>query len=208
MARSEKRRHMIRALPGRFTRQPLRRALVAAFASLAGVLACAADGPTTAIKMDQVGYPLNGSKVALVAYQAKTFDIREVGTNRVVYHGPLGPARFDPAAGDTVEPADFSSLKQEGKFVLDVPGVGKSWAFTVGRNVYERAYFLAMRGFYGQRCGTAVDLGPEFPGFAHPACHLHGAFQILFAWPNGNAVGPWGNCPASRQSTKELAKSR
>ena len=25
-----------------------------------------------------------------------------------------------------------------------------------------------MRGFYGQRCGTAVDMGPEFPGYAHP----------------------------------------
>jgi endoglucanase len=36
---------------------------------------------------------------------------------------------------------------------------------------------MAMRGFYGQRCGTAVDMGPEFPGFSHPACHLHGEFH-------------------------------
>jgi endoglucanase len=34
-----------------------------------------------------------------------------------------------------------------------------------------------MRSFYGQRCGTAVDLGPEFPGFKHDACHLNGAYH-------------------------------
>src|SRR5580658_5170087 len=34
-----------------------------------------------------------------------------------------------------------------------------------------------MRSYYGQRCGTAVDLGPEFPGYKHAACHLEGAYQ-------------------------------
>jgi endoglucanase len=45
-----------------------------------------------------------------------------------------------------------------------------------------------MRGFYGQRCGTAVDLGPEFPGYSHPACHLHGEFHI-----SSGASGPRDN---------------
>jgi endoglucanase len=34
-----------------------------------------------------------------------------------------------------------------------------------------------MRAFYGQRCGTAVDLAPEFPGYKHTACHLKGDFH-------------------------------
>lgn len=176
------------ALPGRFTRRRLTRTLVAGCALSAALLACAADTPTTAIKVDQVGYPLNGPKIALVSSPAKTFDIREMGTSRVVYHGQIGPAGFDPATGDTVDTADFSSLRLEGKFVLEVPGVGKSWAFTVGGDVYEHTYFLAMRGFYRQRCGTAVDLGPEFPGFSHPACHLHGAFH-----PSSGLSGPRDN---------------
>ena len=45
-----------------------------------------------------------------------------------------------------------------------------------------------MRGFYGQRCGTAVDMGPEFPGYSHPACHLHGEFH-----PSSGAQGPRDN---------------
>jgi hypothetical protein len=99
---------MIPALPGRFTRKPLKRAFVAGFVLPAGVLACAADGPTTAIKVDQVGYPLNSAKVALVSTSAKTFDIRTIDTDRVAYRGLLGPARFDPATGDTVEPAEIA----------------------------------------------------------------------------------------------------
>jgi endoglucanase len=35
-----------------------------------------------------------------------------------------------------------------------------------------------MRSFYGQRCGTAVDLGPEFPNFKHAACHLTAAYHF------------------------------
>jgi hypothetical protein len=34
-----------------------------------------------------------------------------------------------------------------------------------------------MRAFYGQRCGTAVDLGAEFPGYTHAACHIKGEFH-------------------------------
>ena len=34
--------------------------------------------------------------------------------------------------------------------------------------------YLATRAFYGQRCGTAVDLGD---GFKHDACHLNGAYH-------------------------------
>ena len=155
---------------------------------MAGILACGAGVPTTAIKVDQVGYPVNGTKIALVSAPAKTFDIRDVDDGRVAFHGLLEPARLDPATGDTVEAADFSGLRREGRFFLEVPGVGKSWTFTVGGNVFEHTYFLAMRGFYGQRCGTAVDLGPEFPGYSHPACHLHGEFH-----PSSGQRGPRDN---------------
>jgi endoglucanase len=76
-----------------------------------------------------------------------------------------------------VQAADFTKLAESGTYYLEVPGVGRSWDFAIGGDVYARAYYLAMRAFYGQRCGTAVDLGPEFPGYAHAACHLKGAYH-------------------------------
>jgi endoglucanase len=151
-----------------------------------------AENPTPAIRLDQVGYLAGAPKVALVASQAKTpaktFEIRRSSDGRVVFHGALSPPATDPLSGDTVQAADFSRLHQAGTYYVQVPEVGKSWTFAVGANVFERTWYLAMRGFYGQRCGTAVNLGPEFPGYSHPACHLHGEFH-----PSSGATGPRDN---------------
>lgn len=145
-----------------------------------------------AIKVDQVGYPLDGPKVALVDGSAESFEIKRSSDGAVVFHGKLTPGELDPDTGDKVRAADFSGFRQAGKYYLEVPGVGRSWNFEVGKNVYERAYYLAMRGFYGQRCGTAVDLGPEFPGYSHPACHQHGEFHSSSgAKGERNNLGGW-----------------
>ena len=165
---------------------------VSGLAFCPSLLLYGAETPTPAIKLDQVGYPADAPKVALVASPAKTpaktFEIKRSSDGKVVLHGDLSPAATDPLSGDTIQAADFSQLRQEGTYYLQVPGVGKSWTFAVGANVFERTWYLAMRGFYGQRCGTAVDLGPDFPGYSHPACHLHGEFH-----PSSGARGPRDN---------------
>ena len=129
------------------------------------------------IKVDQVGYPANASKVAMVSAPAKTFAVKRVGDNASIFQGQLGPTATDSNSGDTLQAADFSSVRKPGTYYLDVPGVGRSWPFDIGPNVYSRAFYLAMRAFYGQRCGMAVDPGPEFPGYTHAACHLEGRFD-------------------------------
>ena len=168
-------------------------------ALLAGLLLCPAarvhgtestgdESARVAIKVDQVGYPLNGPKVALVSAPATIFEIRRSSVGGVVFRGTLEPPQRDPDSGDQVQAADFSGLRRAGSFYLVVPGVGRSWNFTVGKKVFEHTYYLTMRAFYGQRCGTAVDLGPEFPGYAHAICHQHGEFH-----PSSGASGPRDN---------------
>ena len=135
-----------------------------------------------------MGYPVNGPKVALVSSPATIFEIRRSSDGGVVFRGNLAPPQSDPDSGDQVQAADFSGLRRAGIFYLAVPGVGRSWDFTVGKNVFAHAYYMAMRAFYGQRCGTAVDLGPEFPGYAHAICHQQGEFH-----PSSGANGPRDN---------------
>jgi len=147
-----------------------------------------AENPTAVIKVDQVGYPAAGPKIALVTAAAKTFEIVKSDNGRVALHGELTPAGLDPLTGDTVWMADFSALRRPGNYYVQVPGVGKSWTFAIAKNAYEQTYYLTMRGFYGQRCGTAVDLGPKFPGYSHAACHLHGEFH-----PSSGMSGPRDN---------------
>ena len=146
------------------------------------LLACSAAfaaEATLEIKLDQAGYLPDAPKIAVVAAQkpAAAFRVRRSDGDAVVLRGKLGAALPDADSGDAVRLADFSKLEHSGRYYLEVPGVGRSWNFSIGPDVYRRAYYLAMRSYYGQRCGTAVDLGPEFPGYRHDACHLEGAWH-------------------------------
>ena len=134
---------------------------------------------TTDIKVDQVGYLPAAPKMAFVvsAQNATQFSVRRVKDSSEAYSGKLSPAVSDVDSADSVAIADFSALSEPGKYYVEVPGVGKSWTFAIAPDVYRRAFYLTIRFFYGQRCGTAVDLGSEFPGYKHAACHLSGAYH-------------------------------
>ena len=129
--------------------------------------------------MDQAGYLPSQVKVALVAArtEARAFVVRRASNDKVVFRGTLSAAQPDPDSGDIVQAADFTKLNKSGRYYLDVPDVGRSWEFAIGADALVLPYYLAARSFYGQRCGTAVDTGPEFAGFTHKACHLDGAWH-------------------------------
>jgi endoglucanase len=152
-----------------------------ALTSLLAVAAPAsvAETPTTDIKVSQVGYPTRAPKLVLVsaATPAKGFSVKRAGDGALVLEGKLSEPVLDADTGDRVQAADLTALSKPGRYFVFVPGVGRSFEFPVGPNVFTRPLYLAMRSFYGQRCGTAVDLGPEYPGYRYPACHLEGAFH-------------------------------
>jgi endoglucanase len=146
-----------------------------------------AANPTLDIKVDQAGYPAGAPKVAVVVAgsPASAFIVRRSKDGSAAFRGKLSKPAADADSGDRVQAADFTRLDAGGRYYLEVPGVGRSWDFDIGPHVYARVYYLAMRSFYGQRCGTAVDLGPEFPGYKHAACHLTGAYH-----PSSGKTGP------------------
>ena len=151
------------------------RLLVAIFACCLSISAA----PTKEIKVDQVGYLPELPKFALVVANqtANEFLLRNAHDSSVVFRGTLTAPIVDADSGDRVQVADFSRFRNAGNFLIEVPGIGESWPFSIGPSVYQRAFYLTMRSFYGQRCGTAVDLGPEFSNFKHAACHLTGAYH-------------------------------
>ncbi|MFZ0963662.1 MAG: glycoside hydrolase family 9 protein [Terriglobia bacterium] len=129
------------------------------------------------IKVDQVGYPAKGKKIAMVSAPAQTFEVKRLSDNATMFQGKLSASAADADSGDTLQAADFSGLHDPGQYYLEIPGVGRSWPFSIGEDVFSRTFYLATRAFYGQRCGTAVDLGPGFPGYTHAACHLVGEYD-------------------------------
>ena len=150
------------------------------------------ETPSPSIKVDQVGYPRSGRKIALVSVPATTFVVKRTSDNATVFQGKLSSSAADALSGDTLQAADFSALRDPGRYYLEIPGAGRSWPFSVGDDVFSRTFYLAVRAFYGQRCGTAVDLGPEFPGYTHAACHLQGSFHASSGkgGPRDN-IGGW-----------------
>lgn len=155
--------------------------------AIAALLICGGDSagqppsaPNPAIKVDQAGYLPAARKVALVtaAGVATDFWVRNLSTGKTVFQGKLGAPVDDKDSGDEVRAADFSDLRIPGNYAIEVAGLGRSWDFRIDPSVYDRAFYLAMRSYYGQRCGTAVDLGPAFTGYQHAACHLDGAYHV------------------------------
>ena len=153
---------------------------------LLGVAAWA-QAPAPAIHLNQAGYLPAVPKVALVANAggAVEFTVRRARDARPVFLGRLGPVLDDADSGDRVQVADFTPLRIPGCYYLEVAGAGRSPEFEIGARVYDRALYLAMRSYYGQRCGTAVDLGAEFPGYRYEACHREGAWH-----PSSGKSGP------------------
>jgi endoglucanase len=168
--------------------------LLVALASAAPVLAVSPPvSPTTDIKVDQVGYRPAAPKLALVVSPAATgaFTVR-TPDGKAAFGGRLSDPVTDASSGDSVRTADFSALRKPGRYYLDVEGVGVSWPFAIAEDAFARAFYLAMRSFYGQRCGTAVDLGPEFPGFRHDICHTANAYHATSGRSGAKAGGNKG----------------
>lgn len=134
---------------------------------------------TTDIKVDQAGYLPSLPKLAMIVppsadHPASTFTVKRTKDASVVFTGKLTAPAVDNDSGDSVQIADFSGVHEAGEFYLDVPDIGRSWDFSISPDVYNHVYYLAMRGFYGQRCGTAVDMAPDFPQYKHGICHTVG----------------------------------
>ena len=188
---------MLRSFRGSMVQAPCREILLKpvfffSLIFLSVAVAIGGETPSANIKVDQVGYPLSGRKIALVSAPVQTFEVKRASDNRAMFQGKLSAGAPDANSGDTLQAADFSNFQQPGIYYLEVPGIGRSWTFSVGEDVFSHTFYLAARAFYGLRCGTAVDLGPEFPGYTHAACHLQGSFHASSGkeGPREN-VGGW-----------------
>jgi len=128
-----------------------------------------------AVALNQAGYLPAIRKIATVPAQqaAMPFVLREEGTGQTVFRGATGPPAHDLCSGDYVAAADFSAFQTPGRYRLATAN-GESGPFPVGADAWRELLRLAMRAYYGQRCGCSVDLGN---GYQHPPCHGSGAYH-------------------------------
>jgi endoglucanase len=141
--------------------------------------------PGNSIRVGQIGLLPGRPKIASITSRASTFVVHPAGGDAVAFSGTLSNSRNDPASGDIIQLADFSALSKPGTYFIALDTGERSNPFSIAPGIYAEPLRLAMRAFYGQRCGCAVNLGD---GYAHPRCHLNGAFHR-----SSGRSGPFGN---------------
>ncbi len=130
-----------------------------------------AQQASAAIHLNQVGfYPAAPKLAVVVGAAAGQFQLLAAGSEKSIFTGALGAARYDSLTRQTVRQADFSACQQVGTFVLRVPGVGTSYPFQIKPRVHEAVAQAALKGFYYQRASTALP--PAYAGaWSRPAGH-------------------------------------
>lgn len=138
---------------------------------LLAVTTLKAQVPSANIRLNQVGFYPSAPKLAVVAgSEAVEFSVRSADNKTVVFKGTLSAPQRSPYSGKESRVADFSGLRDSGRFVLEVPGVGVSCIFSIRPAIYDPVAKATLKGFYYQR--TATALTTAYAGqWSRPAGH-------------------------------------
>jgi hypothetical protein len=154
------------------------------------------------IKINQIGYLPNEKKYAYVGgwlphiggfdlstYQ--TIELRNEHDNSTVWSGKLSlrdeASRHDPTrnepdplkrpyiTGENVYSCDFSDFSTPGEYHLFIPGLGRSWPFSIGSDVYAEAFYTSIRGLFHQRGSFALT--QPYTAWERPQLHTAPVYE-------------------------------
>lgn len=145
------------------------------------------------IFINQAGYISGQLKIAYFNQQADSFFVVDKGNNQIVFRGsPSLHSAKDPSTGMTIYTGDFSPLTKDGIYQIKTSSMDTSFDFSISQDVFNEVYNKSLKGFYYQRCGTAL-LAAEAGIYARPACHLNDGVFHSTAGESGsmNTTGGW-----------------
>ncbi len=147
------------------------------------------------IYVNEVGYRPQDEKIAICkSKEAVSFQVLKEG-KECVYSGNTEGGTYNPSSEDYEVLIDFSSVKEEGNYILTV-GEETSVRFEIKETVYEDAIKALLRFFYLQRCGC--ELPKEYADeYAHPVCHntlarIYGTEQFIEVSGGWHDAGDYG----------------
>lgn len=122
-----------------------------------------AQSPVDNICLNQAGFYPAAPKIAIMTgSEDDRFVIRKADGKTVVFSGTLGAVQRSPYSGKESRIADFSALRDTGRFVLEAAGVGYSHVFAIRPAVHDVLAKAALKGFYYQR--TVIPLDAAYAG--------------------------------------------
>jgi endoglucanase len=116
------------------------------------------------IRLNQIGYFPDQSKVAIILCEESPgeFFVWDAQQKKVVHEGVAVKLDAKTFSGKTAWRVDFSALSEEGVYEIGVNDLGKSYPFTIRKDVFSDLSKASLKAFYFQRAST--DLPEEFAG--------------------------------------------
>lgn len=117
------------------------------------------------IRLNQLGFFPDGPKKAVVLNsEPDIFQLRDTKDN-VVFTGRLKKSAAPDFAGNYTRIADFSAFKKPGRYVLFVPGTGRSWPFEIRASVLKKMANASIKAYYFMR--ASAPLPEKYAGKWH-----------------------------------------
>jgi endoglucanase len=130
--------------------------------------------PVPNVLVNQVGYLPRAPKVAIVKTESSTPRTWQLldRAGRVVASGSTAAHGNDPASGDRVQWADFTSFSRPGQGYSIKVGGDVSHPFEIGPRVYRKLKYDALGFFYQNRSGIEIAMPyAGDPKWTRPAGH-------------------------------------
>lgn len=122
-------------------------------------LVTAAQTSVLPIRLNQLGYYPAAEKIAVLTGNAipGQFYVLTADKQDTVYSGRTGETR--PSANSSLQTRliDFSGFRQEGRYVISIPGQPLSYPFHIAPYVHHDATVALIKGFYYQRVSMPLE---------------------------------------------------
>jgi len=139
---------------------------------------CVAQTVTENIRINQIGFFVDGIKKAVaIDFAESKFEVWKSDQSEKVFSGNLiKKAKWESSGEDNIQIADFSSLKKEGTYIVII-GSMKSFPFQISNTVLDEVTKAQMKFYYFNRC--SYELLPKYAGkWARPAGHLNTSVKV------------------------------
>jgi endoglucanase len=165
-----------------------------AFVVVVGRIGCAAPQAGGAVRMNTVGFVPQAHKHATVAAaNGGGFVVERVDDGGIVFEGVLRGPIQNVDTEESLFVADFSEVREPGRYRVVVAGLAPGDAFDVAPDVWVEPFRLVTRGMYLWRCGVALHAEHEGSVFTQHACHLEdgGMDHATGVHERRDATGGW-----------------
>ncbi|MEO8232799.1 MAG: glycoside hydrolase family 9 protein [Ignavibacteriota bacterium] len=145
------------------------------------------------VYVNQAGYLPVSLKIFYSSVYADSFYVIETSSRNVVFRDELYfSVANDPATSLTLYSGDFSALQTTGSYFIQLHNGDTSFTFQISPNVFDDVYKKSLKGYYFQRCGTAL-LQTNAGVYSHTSCHPGDAFYHSSTGQSGfrYSTGGW-----------------